>query len=133
MARAIRASVLGDKREIYRIRYSNHEFVVAIRNRRAEILQSFQAFYGVGHGIAIAKSLADGELEICLATMAAGGEVAAHAQEIAFGKTLSADMPSQVFAYKKASLFAEDLIAERLRCHMYASLQYYKELAARTA
>ena len=56
--------MLGDKREIYKIKYSNHEFVVVIRNRRAEILQSFQAFYGAGYGLEIAKSFEDGELEI---------------------------------------------------------------------
>jgi hypothetical protein len=132
LARQIRESRLAAKREVLWIKYANHEFVVVVRNRRAEILQCFQAHYGSGHGLKIAKSLADGELELCLALMASGRDEAAHAQKIIFGRTLSAEMSKEVFAYSKATLFDDDRVVERLRGHMRASLVYYKELAARS-
>jgi hypothetical protein len=131
LARQIQESALADKREASRIKYANHEFVVIVRNRRTEILQSFQARYGFGHSLRIAKSLADGELVLCLALMASGGDKATDAQKVAFGQTLITEIPEQIFAYSKTTLLDDDHIVERLRGHMRASLVYYRELTRR--
>ena len=86
-----------------RVKYANHEFVVTVLNGRAELFQSFQWRYGVGLGIEHAKTLADEDVEVCLANMARGGKVAEEVQVATFGYALSTDVAG-VFGYEKAEL-----------------------------
>lgn len=115
---------------VWKVKYSNHEFVVVVKGGRPDLLQSFQGLrgYGVGRSVEFTKSLRAGEVEYLLATMAAGGVLAERVHEALFGQALNAEV-ADVFAFEKASLASDLEIVSRLRERMYASLGYYKELA----
>lgn len=129
LARDVRKAVIDRSRAVYKVKYANHEFVITVRNQRPELFQSFQFHHAVGAGIEYAKSFCEGEIELCIATMAAGGDAAHDAQTAAFGYGLSSEL-ADVFAYQKASLASDDVIAERFRERMRATLTYYKEIAS---
>jgi len=98
LARELRTAVVHGLRQIYKVKYSNHEFVVTVRNQRAELFQSLQFRYGVGDGVDYTKSFADGEIEYYLANIAQGGKIARDVQRAAFGYDLSPDLAIQATA-----------------------------------
>jgi hypothetical protein len=133
VARSHLASIVGNaaragERMVFAVKYANHSFVVATRNRQAEILQSAMTHYTLGSSMLNNMPYVPEEIEECLIGVIGDDESAGLAQETHFLFRLANDLPTVDFEYKLARLADDDEIRRRFAERIEKSLRFYRSV-----
>jgi hypothetical protein len=118
------------ERMVFAVKYANHSFVIATRNRRAEIFQSAMSRYTLGRNVLNNVPYDAEEIE-SLVDVIGDDEAAKIAQETHFFLQLADDLPAVEFEYRWASLADDDEIRRRLVERMEKSLRFYTSVIER--